>query len=312
MINRLIILFVLLALTTQVGYSQTIETVYRKAQDSTTNCYTIVLPDSGEIQGLIVRDYSRLPNLSSSSPYRWFSLALENRFAILYTVTSNGFPDLYFDNSGPALLDAIINEVLNKYKLPRDRIVIGGMSASGTRALRYVIYTEQGKSKHKIKVKAAFVVDAPLDLERFFTSATLNESSFKKGMLEEATLIQKVFPKRIGTPKKNKRRYIKYSVFSASHPKRSRAKRLLKVPLLMIHEPDYDWWATERGAGYFDINSYDIDGMAKFLIEKGHKNLINQPTTGKGFDKNGERKCHSWTIVDEDHLITWITKQINQ
>ncbi|HRE58461.1 MAG TPA: hypothetical protein PLW09_11620 [Candidatus Kapabacteria bacterium] len=42
------------------------------------------------------------------------------------------------------ILDDIVSEVIEKYGIPKMNIFIGGISASGTRALRYAQYCEQG------------------------------------------------------------------------------------------------------------------------------------------------------------------------
>ena len=87
----------------------------------------------------------------------------------IFTVTSNRFPELYYFDEKPALLDEIIYEVITGHNIPEHNIFLGGMSASGTRALRFVQYCNQGKSKYNTTVRGVFAVDSPLDLERFYS-----------------------------------------------------------------------------------------------------------------------------------------------
>ena len=87
---------------------------------------------------------------------------------------------------------------------------------------------------------------------------------------------------------------------------------LLNTAIIFFHEPDMEWWIKERGATYYDINSFDIAGIYNFLLLHGHKDIELIATTGKGFDRNGLRNCHSWTIVDEDYLINWIIARIKE
>ena len=82
------------------------------------------------------------------------------------------------------------------------------------------------------------------------------------------------------------------------------------VSTLLFHEPDIDWWLAERGCSYHDINSIDIAGMYNWLLQNGHSDIELITTTNKGFDRNGNRKCHSWSIVDEEYLIDWIIKRL--
>ena len=306
--SRTILLLIVITLSVKLN-SQTSKYVYRNAQDSSYNAYLLITPDTTKTKGVIIRDYSRLPDTSKKSPYSWSSLALENGYAILYTVSSDFFPELCYSDSSTRLLDEIINEALIKNKLPSDNIFIGGISASGTRALRYTQFCEQGKSKFGIKIKGVFSVDSPLDLERFCYSAKNNKRNFKAGMLWEANLMNKVFPKKLGPIESKTENYRKHSVFSYKDSTGGNAKYLLNVPTLFFHEPDIEWWIKERGAHYYDINSFDIAGLVNWLTVNGGTKVEQVITTNKGFDREGNRKCHSWTIVDEEYLINWIVKQ---
>ncbi len=294
-------------------YSNSYEYNYYNSSDSTYNCSLIIFPNSKVIKGVVVRDYSSLPKYSgtNNSPYKWGQLALENGLAVLYTVTSNYFPELYYDDSGLILLDSIINKVITKHNIPKENIFIGGISSSGTRALKYAQYCESNKSKFGIKVNSVFSVDSPLDYERFYNSAKKNKKYFKDGMLWEANMMPGKFEEKFGRPPEyNDPLYKERSVYSHLDDDGGNAKYLMNTSVIFYHEPDIDWWIKERGATYYDINSFDIAGIYNHLIHLGHKDIELVTTTGKGFDKKGNRKCHSWTIVDEEYLINWIVKRL--
>ncbi len=302
-----------LLIISHLCYSQLSEYVYKNATDSSYNCYLTIIPDSADVQGLIVRDYSSLPTLKHNkpSPYKWRDLALENGIAVLYTVTSNFFPELYYNDSGLVLLDRLIHEVVEKHNIPEDNIFIGGISASGTRALKYAQFCEMGKSEFGTTIKGVFSVDSPLDFERFYHSALKHRANFKDGMRWEADLMIKVFPARLrGTPQSNQQAYRARSVYSHTDSSGGNARYLLNTAAIFFHEPDIDWWIRERGATYYDINSFDIAGLYNFLKQNEHPDVELITTTGKGYDKNGVRKCHSWTIVDEEYLMAWVLKRI--
>lgn len=295
------------------GVCQKTEYVYKNTGDSTYNCYLTVIPANGGINGLIVRDYSSLPKAKKTAPYpyKWKDLALDNGMAILYTVSSNYFPELYYNNSGLLLLDELIHEVVVKHNIPKQNIFIGGISASGTRALKYAQFCEMGKSKFDIRINGVFSVDAPLDFERFYNAAATHKSNFKKGMLQEAELMTKVFPEKLGgTPQTQLEVYQDRSVFSNTEAAGGNARYLMRTAAIFFHEPDIDWWIEERGASYYDINSFDIAGLYNFLRLNKHPDVELITTTGKGFDRNGFRNCHSWSIVNEEYLINWIVKRL--
>lgn len=261
---------------------------------------------------MVVRDYSRLPDVTKKSPYNFTSLALENGLAVVYTVSSKDFSELFFYDDGPAILDEIIFDVIEEHEIPKENIFIGGISSSGTRALRYAQYCEEGKSKNGIKINGVFAVDSPLDSERFYYSATKNQSALKKGMLSEAKMMETYFPDRLGgTPEEVYQNYVNASVYTFSHKSGGNAHWYKNLSLLFFHEPDIDRWLTERGATYYDINSFDIVGFTSVLKSMGNENVELITSSGKGYNRSGERNCHSWTIVDENYLVNWLLSKLN-
>lgn len=292
-------------------YSQKYEYVYKNQSDSTVNCYLKVIPDLKPIKGLVIRDYSSLPDSKKKSPYKFTQLCADNGLMIVYTVTSKQFPEFFISDSIISVLDTIVAEVIKDYNIPLNNIFIGGISSSGTRALRYAQYCEQGKSKFGIRIKGVFSVDSPLDLARFYESAHNHRNNFKDGMLWEANLMKKVFKELFkGPPKEYESEYRLGSVFSHIDSLGGNTIFLKQTNIILYHEPDIDWWLQERGSSYYDINSYDIAAFYLKLTMLGNNNIELKTTSNKGFDENGKRKCHSWTIVDEKYLTNWIVKQL--
>ncbi len=290
---------------------QTFKYVYKNQKDSSYHCYLMVIPNSKPIKGLVIRDFSALPDISKTSPYQFTELCTQEGLMTIYTVSSNKFPELFSSDSAMFILDDMVSEVIKEHKIPDKNIFIGGISASGTRALRYAQFCEQGKSKHGIRIKGVFAVDSPLDLARFYESVHRHRNNFKAGMLWEAELMTKVFEQLFsGSPDKFQNEYFKASVFSHKDSLGGNAQYLKNVNLIMFHEPDIDWWLNERGASYFDINSYDIAECVIKLRLLGNTNAELVTTTNKGYDRKGNRNCHSWTIVDEVHLSRWISKKL--
>ncbi|MBC8883167.1 hypothetical protein H9X57_06400 [Flavobacterium piscinae] len=259
----------------------------------------------------MIRDYSALPNFAVPSPHQFTSLCSNEGLMTLYTVSSKNFPEFFTSDETIAVLDEMVYEVVQEHKIPITNIFIGGISASGTRALRYAQYCQQGKSKHGIQIKGVFSVDSPLDLARFYESVHKHRHHFKEGMLWEAELMKPVFEQLFsGSPTKYEEEFRNASVFSHSDDSGGNAVSLKNVKIILFHEPDIEWWMNERGCSYFDINSYDIVAFTLKLRSLGNKNVELITTTQKGFDRQGNRNCHSWTIVDEVYLTNWITQQL--
>lgn len=299
----------LLLISTLSLKAQNMEYVYRNPKDSSYNCYLKVWPET-ELRGIIIRDYSRLPDSSRKSPYQFVNLAMANGFMVLYTTTTNYFPELYYDDHGPILLDEILNEVFDKHTIPKENIFIGGISASGTRALRFTQFCNEGKSKYGFKIKGVFAVDSPIDNERFYRSASENGAKFKKGLKEEAEWMMKTYPEKLGgSPDEFPDNYLKSSVYSQSDSRGGNIIHFKDQSILIFHEPDIEWWLNERGATYYDFNSYDLAGFTRDLIHLGNEDVELFTSTGRGF-KGKERNCHSWTIVDEEYLFHWLVQRV--
>lgn len=279
--------------------------------DSTYNCYLTATP-KGKIKGLLVRDYSYLPDIAIPSRYEWEQIALDSGLMVLYTATTKTYPELYLYDEPMAILDNLINEVVTKYSIPKDKIVIGGMSSSGTRAVRYTQYCEQGKSRNGIKIAGVFGVDPPLDNERFYLSSKqILDKGLGKGHQDEAKMIMAFYKKHIGGSPRKKRFYKVYvatSAYTDSHIEGGNAKWLKDVPIRLYHEPDIDWWLKERNESYIHTNSPDIAGLINTLQVMGNNQAELITTTGKGYLRDGTRHPHSWTIVNEPDLINWVMK----
>jgi len=305
--NTVLLLFIALSFA---AFGQRYEYVYRNAKDHTINCYLKIYPKTDSIKGLIVRDFTTLPDSSKKSPYRFVDLASEAGMMTLITSTSTYFPELYTSDAPMNMLDEMIHEVLEEHNIPKNKVFIGGISASGARALRFAQYCARGASD--LKIRGVFVVDSPLDLERFYTSASQHKANFTDGMLWEAEHMIPLFDSLFrGGPDEHLEDYRNASVFSHTDPKGGNAHLLKNTDILIFHEPDIDWWITERGCSYYDINSYDLVAFTVFLRSLGNENVDMISTTGKGFNRQGERKPHSWSIVDEGYLMQWILARVH-
>ena len=291
------------------GFSQErYEYVYRNPSDSTFNCYLKHYPE-GEIKGLVVRDYTNLYDASTKSPYAFLGHCLDQGLMVLVTNTSTIFPELFASDQVMLRLDSMIQKVVIEHSIPEENIFIGGISASGARALRFAEFSAQGKSKTKIN--GVFAVDSPLDLERFYKSARDHKHNFKAGMLWEAEYMVPYFDSLFGgSPEMYPEAYVNASVFSEQDSLGGNAQYLKNTSIMMFHEPDMDWWINERGASYFDINSYDLARLNVLLNRLGNSDVTLITSTGLGFNRKGERNCHSWTIVDELMLVDWMVERL--
>jgi len=93
LVNFLMLLFPLFS------FGQTYEYVYKNQNDSSYNCYLKIIPKSQQIRGLVIRDFSFLPDVTKPSPHQFSALCSEVGIMTIYTVSSNYFPELFIFDS---------------------------------------------------------------------------------------------------------------------------------------------------------------------------------------------------------------------
>lgn len=156
------------------------------------NGYTIWLPDTGQVKGLVVFTHA---GRDTTNTEEIVDYALANQLAVLYATTSNRL-EFFFDSSKLQEIENYIYTTLSSYNIPKNNMLYCGMSLEGTRAIKLSLYGKSAQSVHKLTPKAIAICDAPLDMVRFhkemvkaeernFTPITANEGSWVSGCLEE-------------------------------------------------------------------------------------------------------------------------------
>jgi hypothetical protein len=102
-----------------------------------------------------------------------------------------------------------------------------------------------------------------------------------------------------GTPKTALKNFYTNSPYSFSDTTQKAIMSLINTPILLITEPDIQWWLKERGChnSYNDITDYTA--MINELQRLGNHNATLVTTTDKGYKKpDNIRHPHSCSIAD--------------
>lgn len=271
--------------------------------------YTVWLPDSGKINGLIVFTHSRRDTIKSEFIIDY---AIQHQLAVLYATTENRL-EFFFDNSKMLEIESYIQEVLNNFKIPKQNILLCGMSLEGTRALKLTIFSQSQDSYYKLKPKAIAICDSPLDMVRFhkemvkaiklnFTAITANEGTWISGYLESNLG---------GTPKENLNNYIKYSPYCYIADGGEYLTLFTDIAIRAYTEPDVNWWIETRRKDYYSMNAIDLAAFVNELKILGNESAELIITQNKGYHPDGTRHPHSWSIVDEKELVDWFLNRIH-
>ncbi len=275
--------------------------------------YTLVLPDDNEADGMLVflnshRDAGKVIEEPSLEFY-----AIQNNLGLLFATTGNKL-EFFFSEDSIKKVDRYIGKVVGTYSIPKQNLFFAGMSLSGTRALKYAQFCIQGKSEYGILPAAIAVCDAPLDFVRFwketdkakrlnFNPLTANEGAWVTGYLEKNLG---------GTPKEKLNDYQNYSVYCYTADNGGNVSLLKNIPVRAYTEPDVLWWMETRRKDYYAMNAIDLAAMINELNILGNENAELIITYNKGFQPDGTRHPHSWSIVDSKDLVNWFLTFIDK
>jgi pimeloyl-ACP methyl ester carboxylesterase len=272
--------------------------------DSTRNCYTILYPLNHPYKGYVfllpgfgesaedVMEQTNLPNL----------LAANGLLTIIPTV-QDGVLSFGVDSISQKTLHKIMADIVKKHNLSKEKFYIGGFSIGGSAAIKYA---ENALNKPS----AVFAIDPPLDFERFYNGAKRDVRLSKNEANEENIyMIERLEKEAGGSPSTNLNDYYDMSPYSFSDTTQAALKNILNVPLRIYTEPDITWWLKEHGADMTSMNATECSAMINELNKLGNEDASLIITHHKGYRKpNNSRHPHSWSIVDNEELITWLMK----
>ena len=213
---------------------------------------------------------------------------------------------LYLKQTEKQELAEKLSKIIQENNLSKENIFIGGFSSGGNVSLLISDYLVRNKSL--IKPKGVFIVDSPIDLLALYKTSKKNlKRNFSEVSVQESKWIVKMLENEFGNPKNGISKYEKNAPYTSESKNIDNLKGLEKLKIRLYTEPDLEWWGKQRRNNLEDLNAYYIQDLSKKLeIEFGSNNIELINTQNRGYRANGERHPHSWSIVDEKDLISWI------
>lgn len=302
---------ILTFLISVISFGQKLETVYLDSKDSTANLYIAVLPDTKPIKAFmfLLDGFGASPQdvlIQTDLP----KYAAQQGILTIIPILKPG--PLFFgsDAASQESLKDMINLIVNKYQLQGKDFYIGGFSIGGTCVVKFCELAVQ--KNYPIKPKAAFAIDPPLDWERFYNSAKrvvrLSNPAQING--EVTYMIDRIKKEMGGTPETALVNFYNNSPYSYFDTTQTAIKPLVKTPIMIISEPDIQWWLNQRGYDYTYMNITDQAAMINELRRLGNDKAILVTTINLGYRKPDNRKHpHSWSIADPQQTINWLQSQ---
>ena len=306
-----IVILILTAFISSVAFGQKSETVYLNSNDSTTNMYIAVIPDNSPVKAFmfLLDGFGASPKdilIQTQLP----KYAAEQGILTILPVLQTGSEYFGIDSLSQQSLKHQIETVITKYHLEGKDFYIGGFSIGGSCAVKYAELAV--KNNYTTKPKAVFAVDPPLDWERFYNSAkrVVRLSDPKQVNGEVTYFIDRIEKEMKGTPQTALDNFYNTSPYSFSDTTQRAIKNLVKTPVMIISEPDIQWWLNQRGYDFSYINVIDHAAMINELRRLGNASAILITTTDKGYRKpDNRRHPHSWSITDPVQLTNWLLSQ---
>jgi pimeloyl-ACP methyl ester carboxylesterase len=268
--------------------------------------YYLAVPPKGEIEGVLVL----LPGFGERpedvlAETKLHNTAFANR--ILTLVVPFG-SKIYADAPTITGINRALEDSIKRFRLNRNKMVIGGFSAGGTIALRYAERCIEKPLLFPVQPRAVFAIDSPVDIINLWDYFDREKvKNFSQAGVNEANFIQPIMEKELGgTPKTNLPTYVEHSPFYTANSSVGNEKYLKGIPVRVYHDMDVVWQLKNRRRSLFDNNALCSSELINRLLLLGNDRAEFIQSGRPGYRSNGMRHTHSWSIVDEVEFIQWM------
>ena len=159
-------------------------------------------------------------------------LAVEKGFLVIFPSINWGTVKLEEEHK---FLNIIFKQILEQYKAPKDKFILGGLSGGGMVSLSYAERAFRDKDSSFIIPKAIFGLDPPLDYVTLYYQCKRDvERNFAEAAVSEGKWFMELCKIEFGgTPEEVPAKYIKYSIYSHNEKDGGNSKYLINIPLLI-------------------------------------------------------------------------------
>lgn len=286
-------------------WGQTIERIQLPSSEDNPAYYLALRPRE-TAQGILIL----LPGFGQDAE----SVFPDTRFANLAYVNQlvlvslpNNFK-LHLDKNLKNLMDRLIRDAIQRYRVPSDKVVLGGFSAGGLIALRYVERCLEAPVKCPCVPAAVFAADAPVDLAALWQASTneIHRNFSPEGMAEARFILDYLETELEGSPQTNPEAYVQESPFTTGLGETGHERFLSQLPIRLYYDLDATWYLQNRRRPLADLNATPGSLLISQLQLLGNTRAEwVQPNTPSRRN-DGIRTPHSWSVVDEYECIQWI------
>jgi pimeloyl-ACP methyl ester carboxylesterase len=305
--SKWIIQFLLILWVDASLWAQSEEKHVLNEEEEFSGYYLAVEPESDTIEGvlILIAGFGQRPE-DVFLETKLEQVAFENNVLTIAFAAGN---KLYADSVTRYNLSLVIKDILIRYKTDPTKFVIGGFSAGGMIALRYVELCNEFPDSFPIQPKGVFTVDSPIDI--FTIYKQLEQSladNYSPIAVEEAQRALKYIRDDYGVPEEHIPVYAALTAFSMNKAYGENERFLKNVAVRTYHDVDIAWRIINRNQTVHNSNYEVTAELINRLVLMGNHRAEFMQSFKTGYRSNGQRHPHSWSIVDEVECIEWIKK----
>lgn len=259
--------------------------------DKSSEGAIILMPGTGETTEHLISSTKILHELAYKNNLIVLSFSINQRLALTDGIIK--------------IINTMIEDAINRYSIPKNKIVMGGWSMGGLFSLRYTELSNQNPASTAIKPVAVFSCDGPSDLENMYNMFQMKLKKYPDN-IEAAYGIKELTQSCGGPPSESREKYRYFSAYSHSETDGGNAKYLLSTPVRIYNDLDANWWMANRGLDMYYMNGLDQTAMIQKLNEMGNEKATFINAYQKGYRIEGNRHPHSWSIVEPKDCMAWI------
>lgn len=303
--NNIIALILIQLFSSFVLEAQTLQKIELKKKEGQSDYYLAVAPKDDSIKGVLVllAGFGQHPEHTPPET-KLHNVAYVNNILTIFYAAGN---KLYADSVTQERLTAVIKDIISRFKVKPNSFVLGGYSAGGMVAMRYVELCNEFPNQFPIQPKGVFTVDSPIDI--FTIYEQLEESArnrYSELAVEEAERAISFIKKDYGVPRENVAIYSKMNAFSMDKSLGNNEIHLKNTAVRTYHDVDIAWRIKNRNQTVH-LSNYEMSAeLINRLVLMGNTKAEFMQTFQTGYRSNGQRHPHSWSIVNEVELIQWM------
>lgn len=291
------------------SYFRTVD--YYDKEDSTKNFAVVYRPNAPAKKLLILLTaFGESPMLAERET-NIPTIAAINGILTVILSNNEGNTSFHIDMNAQTYLDSMIPIMLLRYDIPNDAYYLGGFSLGGTGVVKYVQHCNTYDIK--LKPKAVFAIDPPLDFLRLYKvyDNWMNDTSKfynTNKPLYKITIAKMLtyFRGDLSTAYDN---YVRLSPYCYEDKNKFGVRLFENTPITIYCEPDFNWAMQEKHWNAYDLNILDNQSFINELQRNGNNQAQLILTQNKGIRKLLNIKHpHSWSIADANETVKWLLK----